>query len=236
MIRIHDKATRGQTRMGWLDSQHTFSFGSFNDPNRMGFGNLRVLNEDRIAPGAGFAPHDHASMDILTYVIDGALRHEDSEGNVSEITAGQMQLMSAGSGIRHAEWNASDTERAHFLQIWMIPDQRGGHPTYAETTVPDRGNALLAGGPDSDALLPLRSGSQLALHRFSAGDVLKLPTDTDNDRFVHLLDGMADAEGEKLSAGDALQMPAGETTALQWQSDGAVLLFTLPRRKKEILQ
>ena len=236
MILIHEKALRGQTRMGWLDSQHTFSFGAFNDPARMGFGNLRVLNEDHIAPGSGFAPHDHASMDILTYVIDGALRHEDSEGNVSEIHAGQMQLMSAGDGIRHSEWNASDSAPAHFLQIWMIPDQPGGRPAYGETDLPEEGDVVLAGGKGSAALLPLRSNSQLELRRFKTGDQFTLAPDTDNRRFVHLLDGLADAEGERISAGDALQMPVGETTTLTWHSDGAVLLFTMPTPNQRTLQ
>ena len=236
MILIHEKALRGKTRMGWLDSQHTFSFGAFNDPTRMGFGNLRVLNEDHIAPGSGFAPHDHASMDILTYVIDGALRHEDSEGNVSEIHAGQMQLMSAGDGIRHAEWNASETAPAHFLQIWMIPDHPGGRPTYAETELPQTGDVVLAGGKSSSALLPLRSDSQLELRRFKTGDRFALAADADNNRFVHLLDGLADAEGERISAGDALQMPVGEETTLTWHSEGAVLLFTMPQPQRRILQ
>lgn len=236
MILIHDKTARGTTRMGWLESQHTFSFGSFHDPKRMGFGALRVINEDRIAPGSGFPAHGHASMDILTYVLEGALRHKDSEGNVSEIAAGQMQLMSAGSGITHSEYNASDSERAHFLQIWMVPDTPGGTPRYAETDVPQTGDALLAGGDGSNALLPLRSEAQLALKRADSGAEMAFAAPSDADLFVHVLEGLAEAEGERISAGDGLQMPAGEDTCLTWKTDGAVLVFTLPNTTKETLQ
>lgn len=228
MITIHQKAIRGHTQAGWLDSYHTFSFGTFNDPNRMGFGNLRVLNDDTIIPGSGFAPHHHDSMDILTYVTKGQLRHEDDQGNVSLISAGEAQLMSAGRGVRHSERNASDSKTAQLLQIWLIPDQAGGEPTYTQRPVPQSGNVLLAGPPDADALLTLRSQTTVRVIRAQEGDNTPL-AQPDTLRFLHLIDGLAHAEGERLSAGDGLQIPMGDVTSLDWASDGAALLFTMPR-------
>lgn len=229
MITIHDKATRGHTRMGWLDSFHTFSFGGFHDPNRMGFGNLRVLNDDTVIPGAGFAPHGHADMDILTYVQKGRLRHEDDQGNIEYITAGQAQLTSAGRGIVHSEWNGSDVEDVKFLQIWLIPDRAGGTPRYAQEALPETGDVLVAGPTGSGALLELGSQTMVALIRASEGEQTLL-ADPGAPRFVQILEGLASAEGERVSAGDGLQIPAGDGTTLDWASTGAALLFTMPSR------
>lgn len=227
MILIHEKANRGQTRMGWLDAQHTFSFGGFHDPTRMGFGNLRVLNEDHVIPGAGFAPHEHESMDILTLVMAGKLRHEDSEGNVQMIHAGDIQHMSAGDGIEHSERNASDTETAHVLQIWLIPDRPGGPSSYGQATVPDGADVLLAGRNGSGAVLPLRSSSTVRLVRTEVDELLTVGTET-AQTFVQIISGIANAEGERISAGDGLQIPAGEATSLRWVTDGAALVFDMP--------
>ena len=228
MITIHQKAIRGHSRTGWLDSYHTFSFGAFHDPMRMGFGNLRVLNDDTIIPGAGFAPHSHEDMDILTYVTKGQLRHEDDQGNVSLISAGEAQLMSAGRGVVHSERNASTSDTAQLLQIWLIPDQAGGDPSYAQKPVPQSGDVFLAGPSDTDALLGLRSQTTVRLIRARAGDSMPI-AQPDTLRFLHLFDGLAFAEGERLSAGDGLQIPAGAVTSLDWATDGAALLFTMPR-------
>ncbi len=225
MIKIHDKAMRGRTRTGWLNSYHTFSFGAFSDPMRMGFNALRVINDDTLIPAGGFAAHDHADMDILTLVLDGALRHEDDQGNVAVIRAGEVQAMSAGSGVRHSEVNASDRDAAWFLQIWLIPDEVGGAPSYAQADLPATGDVLL-GGADDVALLPLRSRTCLWLRRFNEGDVLNISADY--DQFVHLIDGLANAEGERVSAGDGLQVPATESVSLTWQTDGAALVFEMP--------
>lgn len=228
MIIIHQKAIRGRTKAGWLSSYHTFSFGAFHDPNRMGFGNLRVLNDDTIIPGSGFAPHHHEDMDILTYVTKGQLRHEDDQGNVSLISAGEAQLMSAGRGVTHSERNASDSETAQLLQIWLIPDHPGGASTYAQKSVPQTGDVLLAGPPESGALLDLKSQTTVQLIRAGDGGstLLERP---DSLRFVHLMDGLAFADDERLSAGDGLQIPVGDMTSLDWATDGAALLFTMPR-------
>ena len=230
MIKIHEKAVRGRTRTGWLDSYHTFSFGTFSDPSRMGFGNLRVINADTVIPGGGFAPHDHSDMDILTLVTAGTLRHEDDQGNVAAIAAGQIQGMSAGRGVRHSEFNASDTDTAQFLQIWLIPDETGGAPGYAQATVPATGDVLLAGPASLTPLIPLRSAATVHLRRFAEGMVLDLPGDGATDRFVHLTDGLAVADAERVSAGDGLQIPAGEGVRLTWQTDGAALVFDMPLR------
>src|SRR5436309_14535951 len=132
MISIRPANERGATRMGWLDSRHTFSFGDYYDPEHMGFRALRVINDDHVRPGAGFGTHPHRDMEILTYVLDGALQHRDSLGNGSVIRPGEVQRMSAGTGIRHSEFNASRDEGVHFLQIWLVPAQRGNEPGYEQ--------------------------------------------------------------------------------------------------------
>lgn len=231
MIKLHEKATRGRTKTGWLNSFHTFSFGSFNDPTRMGFGNLRVLNEDTIAPGSGFAPHDHRDMDILTIVLSGALEHKDDQGNQSRIGVGEIQLMSAGTGVRHSEFNASPAHSARFLQIWLIPDVFGGQPTYAQASIPLGQRTVLAA--PQGGLVPLRSGSSVTHLRFKDGDAFEIPSDPGTLKFLHLVDGMARAEGETLSAGDALQIPAAEGIEMSWTSKGAALLFEMPLTRKE---
>ena len=154
MVLIHEKSARGRTKMGWLDSHHTFSFGGFHDPSRMGHRALRVLNEDVVIPGAGFGEHDHEEMDIISYVISGGLGHGDSIGNSSIIKAGDFQHMYAGTGARRSEMNASDTEPAHSLQIWIIPGGTDGSPTYFQTGVDldAQRNAFIAvAGPDEHA-------------------------------------------------------------------------------------
>lgn len=227
MITIHQKDVRGHTQGGWLDSYHTFSFGSFQDPKRMGFGNLRVLNEDTIISGSGFAAHDHADMDILTYVTDGVLRHEDDQGNVSLFPAGEAQLMSAGIGVTHSERNASETDTAHLFQIWLIPDITGGAPTYEQKPVPQHGDVLLAGPADAGALFTLKSETVVQFIRVQEGQTTQIAY-PETLRFLHIIDGLAFAEGERLSAGDGLELPVGETTALDWQTNGAAMLFTMP--------
>ncbi len=229
MIKIHEKASRGRTQSGWLDSYHTFSFGQFSDPTRMGFGNLRVINEDTVIPGGGFAPHDHADMDILTIVLDGQLRHKDDQGNIALISAGDIQGMSAGSGVRHSEFNASDTQSAKFLQIWMIPDETGGAPAYAQSSIPVEGDGVLAGPARLAPLITLRSDTSITLRRFEDGDVFSLSSQTGSHRFIHLIDGMAHAEGERISAGDGLQLPDEEALTLTWATQGAALVFDMPR-------
>ncbi|MEM9157350.1 MAG: pirin family protein, partial [Cyanobacteria bacterium P01_F01_bin.33] len=148
---IHDRHARGRTQLGWLDSHHTFSFGGFRDPNRMGFRSLRVINDDRVIPGGGFATHSHRDMEILTYVLDGALEHKDSLGNGAVIRPGEAQIMSAGTGITHSEFNHSSTEAVRFLQIWIVPNQLDLSPRYEQKQfdlAQQRGQLCLIGAKD----------------------------------------------------------------------------------------
>lgn len=224
MILIHENMSRGRTRKGWADVFHTFSFGDFLDPTRMGFARLRVLNEDTIVPGAGFAPHDHADMDILTLVLSGTIRHEDSLGNIAEIAPGEMQLMRAGSGVTHSEVNASDTDPAHVLQIWLVPDVAGGEPAYQSAPLTE---GLLASrkGP-----LVLGSNTHITLLRPKDGDATQIEVAPHRAVFVHLIEGMAQMEGERIVAGDGLELT--ETPpALNWQTDGTILIFDMPQER-----
>ncbi|MAC77346.1 MAG: quercetin 2,3-dioxygenase [Rhodobacteraceae bacterium] len=221
MNMIHENMNRGLTRKGWAEARHTFSFGDFLDPTRMGFARMRVLNEDWIVPGAGFAPHDHADMDILTLVLSGRIRHDDSLGNRAQISPGEVQLMRAGSGITHSEVNASEEEPAHVLQIWLIPDRRGGTPGYQSTPLSP---GLLA-GPDGP--LTLGSDSTLRYLRPTEGEETAIELAPGRAVFVQILDGFALIDGERVTAGDGLQITT-TPPALHWQSDGAALIFDMP--------
>ncbi|MEL7272695.1 MAG: pirin family protein [Pseudomonadota bacterium] len=229
MAIIHDRMTRGRSQQGWLDSFHTFSFGNFNDPNRMGFRNLRVLNEDRVIPGGGFATHDHAHMDILTYVLSGALRHEDSLGNEVFIRPGEMQLMSAGPGVTHSEMNASAHEPVHFLQIWLIPEREMEKPIYDSAMVPMQPNVFtpIASGTPDQGQLPLQSDTTLSLAKLEDGQPLCHDFKPDRYGFLHVIDGMVEIEGERLSAGDALQFENRKGCQITALTDAELLLFDM---------
>lgn len=228
-ILIHDRMNRGHTQTGWLDSFHSFSFGGFRDPKRMGFGALRVINEDRIIPGSGFGAHDHADMDILTLVLKGALRHQDSLGNQVSITPGEMQLMQAGSGITHSEMNALETEAAHVLQIWLIPDQTGGVPRYQSAALPaaDGNWQLLASGEAGKAPLRLWSDTRVLIVSAQAGAVTGFAPAQGRRSFVQIIAGTALMQGEKLVEGDGVQVTGETLPDLEWQSDGQALLFDM---------
>ncbi|AJY46795.1 pirin family protein [Martelella endophytica] len=233
MILIHDTAHRGHTRQGWLDSHHTFSFGGFQDPTRMGFGALRVINEDRVIPGAGFSEHAHDNMDILTIVLSGKLRHRDTLGNTSIISAGDAQLMSAGSGLRHEEMNASDEDTAHFLQIWIIPDTVGGDPTYQQKPLPAPQTArdwtLIASNNAGDDMLKLISDTRVYIANPHEDDTLAIPHHPDRLTFVQIVSGLAMVDGERLGPGTGLQIAGEEIPPLEWITQGQALLFDLQR-------
>lgn len=196
----------------------------------MGFGALRVINEDRVIPGAGFAPHAHENMDILTYVLSGALRHEDDQGNRAEIGAGEVQIMSAGQGITHSEMNASSDTPVHFLQIWLLPDQTGGAATYDQYTLPDSGDVMFASGKaDMPAPLRLRSDTTIQLRRATAGQSTALDFKPDRLGFVHIVQGLAASGSERLSAGDGLQAKGTSIPPLEWKTDAEFLVFDMPR-------
>lgn len=231
MILIHEAMNRGHTDMGWLKSDHSFSFGGFLDPSRMGYAALRVINEDRIAPGSGFGEHAHKDMDILTLVLSGALKHEDTLGNISTIGVGEVQLMSAGSGLRHSEMNASETEPSHFLQIWLIPDVKGVAPTYQQAPLPDRERAanwtLLASGKGQDAPLHLLSESCIWIAYPREGMATGIPTTKGRVSFVQIIEGVATVDGERLGAGDGLQIGDDEMPDIHWITDGQAILFEM---------
>lgn len=227
MILFHEKAMRGHSRGGWLDSWHTFSFGTFNDPARMGFGNLRVLNEDWIIPKSGFPRHGHQDMDILSFVMAGEVHHEDSAGNRSLTRAGEIQLMAAGSGVEHSEWNLSEEAMAHLYQIWLIPDHPGGTPRYEQAGISATGDVLLAGPEGAGALVTLGSDTRLWLRRTVEDAALPLRVAPGRLLFAQIVDGLAESAGERISAGDGLQLSSGEELLLTWQTDGAALVFDM---------
>ncbi|MBP2550982.1 redox-sensitive bicupin YhaK (pirin superfamily) [Neorhizobium galegae] len=233
MTLIHESMNRGHTDTGWLNSYHTFSFGGFQDPTRMGYGALRVINEDWIAPGSGFSEHGHADMDILTLVLSGKLKHKDTLGNLVTIAPGEAQLMYAGSGVRHSEMNASGRDSAHFLQIWLIPNLLGGTPLYQQAALPaergDGGWSLLASGRAGDAPLTLQSDTQLFIANARDGDRTPLPTTAGRLAFLHIIEGVAMLEGERLASGDAVEIGAGQFEDLTWITDGRALLFDMAR-------
>jgi redox-sensitive bicupin YhaK (pirin superfamily) len=227
---------RGRVQAGWLDSRHTFSFGHYYDPAWMGFGPLRVINEDRVDPGAGFAPHRHANMEILSYVIRGALAHRDSTGGGGVIGPGELQWMSAGHGVEHSEYNASQTEPVHFLQIWIQPSRLNHPPAYAQrAAVGDEANGqwcLLASPDGAGGSLAIRQDARLSVARLAAGERVERALDPARRYWLHVVSGAVDAGDGALQGGDArgwIDEPG--TLGLAGVSDARaeVLLFDLPR-------
>jgi len=231
MALIHEKALRGRTATGWLDSHHTFSFAGFRDPGRMGHRALRVLNDDVVAPGAGFGAHGHEDMDIVTYVLSGALRHGDSLGNTSVIRAGEFQHMYAGTGVVHTETNASEAEAVHFLQIWIVPERAGGAPSYFQMAVDlaARRNSFVpvAGPGEDDGRATLRSDTWIYLARLDDGATIAKEFAPGRAGFLHIVDGMVEIEGHRLSAGDGLQFEATSQCRIVAGSQADVMLFDL---------
>jgi redox-sensitive bicupin YhaK (pirin superfamily) len=231
MALVHDKTLRGRTRIGWLDSHHTFSFGGWNDPTRMGHRALRVLNDDVVAPGAGFGRHGHQEMDILTYVISGALQHADSMGNRSVIKAGEFQHMYAGTGVLHSEMNASDSEEVHFLQIWIVPERTGGPPSYfqIEVNLDGQRNVLLpvAGPLQKEQQALLRSDTHVYLARLDDGATISKEFAAGRAGFLQVVAGMVDVEGHRLSAGDGLQFESTPLCEVTAGTAAELMLFDL---------
>ena len=224
---------RGRGGADWLASRHTFSFASYYDPAWMGFGPLRVINDDRVAAGAGFPPHRHANMEILSYVLEGALAHRDDSGGGGVIRAGELQWMSAGHGIEHSEYNASDAEPVHFLQMWIQPDRLNARPTYGQRVAAgdeSRGRWALLASPDgADGSLAIRQDARLYLTRLEAGAGIGQPLDPRRRYWLQVVRGAVEAAGRKLAAGDAIGL-AEESGTLQLTATEAseVLLFDLP--------
>ncbi|MBW4569079.1 MAG: pirin family protein [Tolypothrix carrinoi HA7290-LM1] len=228
---IHDRNARGQTKIGWLDSYHTFSFGNFSDPNRMGFRSLRVINDDRVVPGAGFGTHGHRDMEILTYVLEGALEHKDSLGTGSVILPGEAQVMSAGTGITHSEYNHSQTEPVHFLQIWILPDQQGLKPRYEQKAFPieeKRGKLRLIAAKDGrDGAVTIHQDVNLYTSVLEPGDVVNYHVQPHRYAWLQIAQGIATLNGEELRAGDGVQISVEEQLEISTQVGAEILLFDL---------
>jgi quercetin 2,3-dioxygenase len=224
---------RGKADFGWLKSEHSFSFGQFQDDAWMGFGPLRVINEDRVAPGAGFATHGHADMEIISVVLNGALQHKDSLGTGSVIRPNEVQRMSAGSGIRHSEFNASQAEAVHFLQIWIMPDQKNILPSYEQKAFPatDRQDRLcLVASPDgAEGSLKIAQQASMYSALLSSGAVLQHALRPDRLGWVQVVSGQAVVNGQRMLAGDGLGLRDEQEIKFQADQASELLLFDLPR-------
>ncbi|MFH7025615.1 MAG: pirin family protein [Heteroscytonema crispum UTEX LB 1556] len=228
---IHDRNARGSSKIGWLESYHTFSFGNFYDPDRMGFRTLRVINDDRVIPGAGFGTHGHRDMEILTYVLEGALEHKDSMGNGAVIRPGEAQIMSAGTGITHSEFNASKTEPVHFLQIWILPNRKGIEPRYEQKAFPieeKRGKLRLIGAKDGrDGAVTIHQDVDLYTSILSPGDIVNYHVQPNRYAWLQIAQGVATLNGEELKAGDGVQINGEEQLEIGTNIGAEILLFDL---------
>lgn len=231
MLYVRKSADRGHVAFDWLDSKHSFSFGHYHDPRFMGFRALRVINEDVIAPGAGFPMHGHADMEIITYMLEGSLAHKDSLGSGSQISPGQIQHMSAGTGVEHSEFNPSATSPAHLLQMWVLPNQRGITPSYEEASLPamDGGARLdLIGSPEpGEGQVPIRADVRLYRALLPAGGALGLDLAAGRHAWVQVARGSASVNGAAIAQGDGLA--ASEEPRLELRSDAGaeLVLFDL---------
>ncbi|MBW4630952.1 MAG: pirin family protein [Iphinoe sp. HA4291-MV1] len=228
---IHDRNARGRTKLGWLDSYHTFSFGGFYDPNRIGFSALRVINDDRVVPGAGFPTHGHRDMEILTYVLEGAIEHKDSLGNGSVIRPGEAQIMSAGTGIMHSEYNPSETEPVHLLQIWILPNQQGLQPRYEQKTFSleeRRGKLRLIGAKDGrDGAITIYQDVDLYTSVLEPGDIISYHVEPNRHAWLQIAQGIVTLNGEELRAGDGVQISGEEQLEISTNIGAEILLFDL---------
>jgi redox-sensitive bicupin YhaK (pirin superfamily) len=232
MLKIRKAGDRGHANHGWLDSYHTFSFGSYYDPRHMGISNLRVINDDTVAPGGGFATHGHNDMEIISYVLEGALEHKDSMGNGSVIRPGDVQLMSAGTGVTHSEYNHSGSEPVHFLQIWLEPDSMGVDPGYDQRHFPAeerRGRWLLLVSPDGrDGSIASHQDALMFGSLLMPGETLEYRFDADRRGYLHLARGRLRVGNVTLNQGDGLAIELQELLELEGIEAADVLLFDLP--------
>jgi redox-sensitive bicupin YhaK (pirin superfamily) len=231
MITRRNANERGPTNIGWLNSKHTFSFGGYHDPAHMGFGSLRVINDDRVAPGAGFSTHSHNNMEIISYVLEGELAHRDSMGTGSVIRPGDVQLMSAGTGVSHSEFNNSDKQEVHFLQIWILPNQRNPAPRYEQKSFAPqelRNRFRLVVSPDGEnGSLPIRQDARLLAGRFDEGAETTVPLQPGRKYWVHVAAGGTVINGEGAAEGDGLAFEQEGELRLKALTAAEVLLFEL---------
>ncbi|HEU4427425.1 MAG TPA: pirin family protein [Myxococcota bacterium] len=231
MIRIRRAEERGHTRTSWLDSRHTFAFGSYVDPAHLGFRSLRVINEDRVAPGQGFATHGHRDMEIVTYVLSGVLAHRDSLGTGSEIRPGEVQRMSAGTGITHSEFNVSGSESVHFLQIWILPEEAGLTPSYEQRAFPEserRGTLrLVASREGREGSLRVHQDASVFATSLSAGEKLTHALAPGRHAWVQVARGGILLNGETLAAGDGAALSETREIELRAREASELLVFDL---------
>jgi redox-sensitive bicupin YhaK (pirin superfamily) len=232
MIEIRRAADRGHAQHGWLDSWHSFSFADYHDPAHMGFGPLRVINEDRIQPGTGFGTHGHRDMEIISYVLAGALGHRDSMGTGSTIVPGDVQRMSAGRGVQHSEMNHDQAGVTHFLQIWIEPSRRGIAPGYEQKhfdAAAKRGRLRLVASPDgAEGSVTIHQDARLYAGLFDGAERAARPIAAGRRAYLHLVRGQLTVNGTPLGAGDALKMTGVAEVALENGAGAEALLFDLP--------
>lgn len=231
MIEIRRSEDRGHAQHGWLDSRHSFSFAEYYDPKHMGWGNLRVINEDRIAPGTGFGTHGHRDMEIISYVLEGNLAHRDSMGNVKGIPPGDVQRMSAGRGVTHSEFNHAPNQTTHFLQIWIQPNVTGIAPSYEQKTFDDadkRGQLRLVASSDgAQGSVKIHAHAALYAGLFDGAEAAELPLNPARKAYVHLVRGQLSVNGQVLNAGDALRVQGESRLSFNGGESAEVLVFDL---------
>jgi redox-sensitive bicupin YhaK (pirin superfamily) len=231
MITVRPSRERGHAQHGWLDSRHTFSFADYHDPRHMGFRALRVINEDRVSPGQGFGTHPHRDMEIISYVLEGGLEHKDSLGTGSVIRPGDVQRMSAGTGVLHSEFNASSTAPVHFLQIWIVPEARGLSPSYEQKSFApeERANRLrlVAGRDGREGALTVHQDVSLYAGLLDAGTTLTHPLGPGRHAWVQVARGAVDLGGRPLAAGDGAALSDEPGLSLRATEPAELLVFDL---------
>jgi hypothetical protein len=231
MLLIRRSDDRGRARLGWLDSRHTFSFADYHDPRYMGFGPLRVINEDRVEPGQGFGTHGHRNMEIISYVLSGALEHRDSMGNGSVLRRGDVQRMSAGTGVEHSEFNHSQTEPVHFFQIWLLPERRGLAPGYEEKRFEDddkRGRfRLIASRSGRDGSVVVHQDAEVYAALLAPGDEVAHATERTRKSWVQVASGSVSVNGERLAAGDGAAIAYDDNIVIRANAETELLLFDM---------
>ncbi|HVR34408.1 MAG TPA: pirin family protein [Methylomirabilota bacterium] len=230
MMKIRKAGERGHAEHGWLDTYHTFSFADYYDPQWMGFRTLRVINDDRVMPGMGFGTHPHRDMEIITYILSGALEHKDSMGNGSVIRPGQVQYMAAGTGVKHSEFNPSKDEPVHLLQIWIVPDRKGAPPRYAEKSLKDAAPGklhLVTSKTGRDDSIAINQDADLWLARLGEGRRVTHELAPGRHAWVHVAEGGVTLNGQNLGEGDAAAISEERSLELSGGKPAQVLLFDL---------
>ena len=231
MIELIPSQTRGEANHGWLKAKHTFSFADYHNPERVRFGPLRVINEDRIAPGQGFGTHPHKDMEIVTYPITGAIEHKDSMGNGTVITAGEVQRMTAGTGVQHSEFNHSHDDELHLLQIWLFPEQKNLEPGYEQKMFSREEKLnqlrLIASRDGRDGSVTVHQHVDLYASILEAGAEVELPIADSNKVFVQVVRGDISVNGQKATAGDGIQITDQDQLTIAGHSEAEFLLFNM---------